>query len=190
MMDPGRPTESRSTWFAIAQGLADGEATTRTPFARALARDEAFVADFGNLEIGSENSAAVTLANDSADTALVMFALITESSTTSRPELLRNPTNDTPTTERTTRSLNFSGDENVTAGTARADTQSAEMTAGDGEATGVRLTIPSGYEKQPFRAVLGPGQTLGVSPGGNLNQENLDLSVLYYETPVEAQGNS
>jgi hypothetical protein len=185
-MDLGRPTESRSTQFAIAQGLADGEATTRTPFARALARDEAFVADFGNLEIGSGNFAAATLANESSDTALVVSALITESSTTSRPELLRNPTADTPTTERATRSLNFTGDENVTVATARADTQGAEMTAGDGEATGVRLTIPSGYEVHPFRAILGPGQTLGISDGGNLNDENLDLSVLYHETPVEA----
>jgi hypothetical protein len=186
MMDLGRPTESRSTQFAIAQGLADGEATTRTPFARALARDEAFVANFGNLEVGAENSAAATLANESSDTALVLVAFVTESSMTSRPELLRNPTNDTLTTERATRSLNFTGDENVTVATARADIQDAEMTAGDGEATGIRLTIPSGYEVLPFRAILGPGQTLGVSSGGNLNQDNLDLSVLYYETAVEA----
>jgi hypothetical protein len=59
------------------------------------------------------------------------------------------------------------------------------MTAGDGEATGVRLTIPSGYEVLPFQGVIGPGETLGIASGGDLDARNLDLSVLYHETPAE-----
>ena len=184
MINPGRKTDWSGTLVAIARGLADGEATTRSPFARALARDKAFAADFGNLEITGGDFAALTLENPSTDVALVASGIITESSTTARPELLRNPTSDLPTTERPTRSLNFTGDENTTAAVARSDTQANEMAAGNGEETGIRLTVPPEYKRLPFRVVIGPGETLGISTGGNLDSETLDFTVLFHEKPA------
>lgn len=175
--------QSQHSW-TMARNLAKGNATVRDPVGFAMSEDRYFVADFDNLTPSTGEQYAATFENPTTDTSAIIVAEIIEASSVARPNLLKNPSSDTPSTTRTTRSMRFGTDEASTDMVARADTQSNEMTAGTGEDTGIRFTVPADYRVLPFRALVEPQTTIGISGSGGLVGENIDLSLLYYEVAV------
>lgn len=178
-----RGNQSNHT-FSIAKNLINADAAVMDPSGLALTEDRNYVADFGELSPGTGEEYAATFENPTSDTSAVLYAIITDFSSGTRAPILQNPTTNTPTTSRDTHSLNFGSGVATSGMVVKADTQSDSMAAGDGEDTGIDLTVPSGFEILPYRAVIQPGTTLGVGGGGGLVGETVQMSILYYEQAV------
>lgn len=168
----------------LNQGFADGEATIRDNFGQALSNGKAFASDTGVIDIGTAQFFAATWENPSdSGVNYVTRAIVVNASTSANPELLLNPDSNTPSTTRNSNTLVF-GSAATTDSVVKADSQDNEMTSGTGEDTGIVFNIPGSYEVLPFEAVLQPGNTLGISGGGNLAGGDVSLTILYHESAV------
>lgn len=154
---------------------------TTTPTAgEAMKEARAFIADTTELSITDSFSALFE--NPTADTAAVLYAVVTNSDTEATPPILRNPDGDNvPTAEREYMCQQI-GSGATPQMNLYAENTAGQMTAGTGENLGVQLTVTSGYEIRSWSIMLLPGQSIGFStPSATLSDASVKMSLFFYE---------